>query len=448
MLREGRQTVLLALPLVVGQLSQMLMGVVDTLMIGRVGVTELAASAFSNSLIYLPMMFGIGMSIAVSIRVSQARGAKDPAAARAALRHGLQITSVIGLLTLGGAALLVPFLWIFQQPASVLEVAPGYFLLVSASMIPAMASMAVKNHADAMNRPWPVFRITFGSVLLNGFFNWILIFGNLGAPAMGLEGAGVATLLARTLAFFGMIWWCVKSPDLREWVPFRWFRLPDWAEVKDLVKLGFPASMQLLSEVSAFVFAALLIGTIGEAALASHQVAITCAATVFMLPLGISMAQTVRMGEVWGAREPERMRPILISGWLLGLSCMVFSISGFLIFRNEIAGWFLVDPGTRKMAASLLVVGAAFQFSDSMQIIAGGSLRGLDDVKTPAWIAFCAYWLIAIPVGWLLAFRADWGVEGVWWGITLGLTLTALALGYRAWRKTGPELSRTCRASP
>ncbi len=442
LLDEGRVTLRLAVPLIVGQVSQMLMGVVDTMMIGRVGVTELAASSFANTLIYLPMMFGIGMSMAVSIRVSQARGGKDPAAARAALRHGLQMTMGIGVLTLLATWALLPFLGIFRQTEAVVETVPGYLLLVAASMIPAMAGMAVKNHADAMNRPWPVFWITFGSVLANVVLNWVFIFGNLGAPVMGLEGAGLATLLARTLAFAGMIAWCLRSKGLREWVPYRWFRRPEMAALRDLVRVGFPASMQLLAEVSAFVFATLLIGTLGEAALASHQVAISCAATVFMVPLGLSMAMTVRIGEVGGAREFGRMRPILLSGWALGLIYAAAGAAAFGLFRDEIAGWFVTEPVALAAASGLLLVAAAFQFSDSMQIISAGALRGLDDVKIPAWLAFGAYWVVSIPLGWALAIPLGHGVQGMWWGITAGLTLTAVALGTRVWRRTSPDFPR------
>ena len=434
---EGRQTLRLALPLIVGQLSQMLMSVTDTVMIGRVGVVELAASSFVNSLIYLPMMFGIGMSMAVSIRVSRARGAREPEAARAALRHGLWITGGIGLLTYLAAWGLIPLLDLFRQTDEVVAVSPPYLLWVAASMIPAMGAMAVKNHADAMNRPWPAFWITLGSVLFNVLLNWILIFGKLGVPALGLPGAGVATFLARTAGLAGLIVWCVRSESLREWVPYRWFRKPDGKAVANLVRVGFPASMQLLAEVSAFVFATLMIGTLGEAALASHQVALSCAATVFMVPLGISMALTVRIGETSGAGAYGRMRRILASGWGMGMAYTLFSATAFVIFGEEISGWFVVEPSVIRVAAGLLVVAAAFQVSDVFQIIAAGVLRGLDDVKGPAWMAFGAYWVLSIPLGWWLAFRAGWGVNGVWWGITAGLTITAVLLGVRAWRKTG-----------
>ncbi len=439
LLGESRTTIRLAIPLIVGQLGQMLISLSDTLMLGWLGVTELAACSFANTLIYLPMMFGIGMSMAVSIRVSQARGANDPPAARAALRHGLYITLALGLLTLATAFALLPFLGMFKQDPKIIAIVPDFFLILAASMIPAMASMTVKNHADAMNRPWPVFWISMGGVALNIALNWILIFGKLGMPALGLEGAAVATLIARTASLGGMIFWCVRNPGLKEWIPIHWFRVPDWSAVKDLVATGFPASMHLLAEVSAFVAATLIIGNMGEAALASHQVAIQCAATIFMIPLGISMALTVRIGEAFGAKNQAAMRPIMASGWMMGVAFTILSASSFVIFNDELAGLFIDDAKVLEVAAALLIVAAVFQFCDSLQIIAAGVLRGLDDVKIPAWIAFWAYWVVSIPLGWILAVKLGMGVTGMWWGITLGLTITAVMLGSRAWIKTKPR---------
>ena len=439
LLGESRTTIRLAIPLIVGQLGQMLISLSDTLMLGWLGVTELAACSFANTLIYLPMMFGIGMSMAVSIRVSQARGANDPPAARAALRHGLYITLALGLLTLATAFALLPFLGMFKQDPKIIAIVPDFFLILAASMIPAMASMTVKNHADAMNRPWPVFWISMGGVALNIALNWILIFGKLGMPALGLEGAAVATLIARTASLAGMIFWCVRDPGLKEWIPIHWFRVPDWSAVKDLVATGFPASMHLLAEVSAFVAATLIIGNMGEAALASHQVAIQCAATIFMIPLGISMALTVRIGEAFGAKNQAAMRPIMASGWMMGVAFTILSASSFVIFNHELAGLFIDDAKVLEVAAALLIVAAVFQFCDSLQIIAAGVLRGLDDVKVPAWIAFWAYWVVSIPLGWILAVKLGMGVTGMWWGITLGLTITAVMLGSRAWIKTKPR---------
>ncbi len=434
--REGRLTAALALPLAAGQVSQIFISLADTLMVGRLGVLPLAAATFANNVLYVPFIFGLGLSMAISIRVSQARGANDRPAARAALRHGLYLALGVGILTMLAGWSIQPFLGLFRQDPEIVRAVPRYFLLVAASMIPALGAMAVKNHADAMNKPWPAFWIMLSAGVLNVLFNWMFIYGNLGAPRMGLDGAGVATLLARVAMLAAMIWWCVRARAVREWVPTHWFRPPDWPAVRDLIGVGLPASLQLLAEVSAFVMVTLLIGTLGPAALASHQVAMTCAATIFMVPLGLSMALTVRMGEAWGASEWTRLRFIIGSGWGLALAFTACSATGFLLFNQTIAGWFLTEPTAKALTASLLLVSAAFQVSDALQVSAGGALRGLGDVKVPALLAFVAYWVIAIPAGWLLAFRAGLGVAGMWWGITLGLTTTALALGVRVWRKT------------
>jgi MATE family multidrug resistance protein len=277
-------------------------------------------------------------------------------------------------------------------------------------------------------------------VFLDIFLNWVMIFGKLGMPALGLEGAAISTVISRTVSLGGMIWWCVRDQDMKEWVPQRWFRAPDWPAVKDLLRTGFPASMQLLAEVSAFVMATFIIGNMGKAALASHQVAITCAATIFMVPLGISMALTVRIGEAFGARNHGVMRTIVASGWAMGTLFTMFSASGFVLFNHEIASGFIKGERSTEVldvAAALLVVAAAFQFCDSLQIISAGALRGLDDVHTPAWIAVWAYWVVSIPLGWVLAHPLGLGVTGMWWGITVGLTMTAILLGRRIWVKTG-----------
>lgn len=439
LLREARASFLLAIPLVAGQVSQMLIALADTLMIGRVGVVPLAASTFANNVLHLPFMFVIGMTIAVSVRVSQARGANDPAAARSALRHGIHLGIGIGTGTVLCACALTPFLGHFGQEAAVASAAGSYFQIVAVSMIPAACTMAVKNHADAMNRPWPAFWIMLGGVGANVALNWVLIYGNLGAPALGLEGAGIATLLARTLSLAGLLYWCIHVASLREWVPYRWLRKPEWPALMSLVRIGLPASLQLLAESSAFVMATILIGTISKEALASHQVAITCAATIFMVPLGLSMALTVRVGEAWGAGDHKRLRPIAASGWLMAGAFTLFSASTFLFFNEHIAGWFLKDPTALQLTAALLLVAAAFQFSDALQVVSAGALRGLNDVRVPAWLALIAYWGIALPLGWWLAFRLQWGVAGMWWGITAGLTLTAMALGARVWIKTAAQ---------
>lgn len=425
---------MLAFPLVAGQLTQMLMGVADTLMIGRLGVLPLAAASFAMTVVHIPMVVGIGLLSAVAIRVSQARGRQDPKGARNALRNGMFLAVAIAISTVGIGFIVQPFFIHLGQDPAVITESRAFFLIILGSLVPGLACMALKNHADAMNRPWGAFWILLGGILLNIWLNWILIYGNLGSPAFGLEGAGWATVIARAATFFVLLGWIGAWGRFGDWVPMVWFRRPDWPVIGSLLRVGLPTSVHVMAEVGGFVVATLMIGAISAVALAAHQVAITCAATTFMIPLGISMALTVRMGEAWGADQGSRLRPIVFSGLIMGVAVMSACAITFLLAGQLIAGWFIPDAAVIALAAKLLIVAGLFQISDGVQIVAAGCLRGINDVRVPAWMAIGAYWLIAIPIGAWLAFGLDLGAVGVWLGMTLGLTVAAVALGVRAWK--------------
>lgn len=253
---------------------------------------------------------------------------------------------------------------------------------------------------------------------------------------------------------------CTRLPAFRNWVPKRWRRRPGWCGVRHLLAIGVPTSVQLVVEVSAFVLATIVIGTLGAQALAAHQGAISCASMVFTMPLGIAMALTVRVGEAVGAGCRHRIRPTVLSGWLLAAGFTVFSALAFLTLNRSIASLFLAEPDAVTLTASLLAVAAAFQLGDALQVVSAGALRGLNDVRVPAWIAVFAYWVVSLPLGWWLAVPRAWGVAGMWWGITAGLSLTAAFLGWRIWRMSatgkpraipwhlGPAAARAAGAHP
>ncbi len=434
---DAKVTLRLATPLIAGQLSQMLMGVVDTAMIGRLGTTPLAAAALVTNLSHVPLVFGIGLLTAISVRVSQARGAAHPERARAALRHGMWLALLLGISTLLGASVLLPQLGNFRQAPAVVAITPPLLEWIALSMVPAFLGIAVKNHADAMDHPWPPFWITLGGVFLNVVLNWLLIYGNAGFPTLGLAGAGIATCIARVAVFVGLVAWCRSSRDLRDWIPAHWLRRPSWRPFASLARLGLPSAMQMLAEVSAFVAAGFLVGTLGGEPLAAHQVALVCAASVFMIPLGLSMAVTVRTGAARGAGDRSGPRRIL-GGALLVAALFTLPTFGVIAGgRHVIAGWFITDSATLELAAGLLLISAVFQASDAVQVISMGALRGLEDVQFPARAAFAAHWLIGLPLGWWLAFRQGTGVQGIWWGLTIGLTVCAVLFARRFWRKSG-----------
>lgn len=435
--QECRSTLKLALPLVSGQLSQMLMGVADTIMIGSVGVISLGASTFSNTLLAVPFVVGIGLLSSVSVRVSQAHGAADPEEARSAVRHGTWLALALGLLVVLGTSLLIPLLPLFQQPAEVVARAPVYLLTCAISLIPALITMVWKNHADALNRPWIPFWILLGSVVFNVLLNWLWIHGKMGFPALGLEGAGYATLTARIAGAVALFVWLNKSQVVREWTPIKWMVRCQKSGFTSLLQIGVPASFHLLAEVTAFVTASLMIGSLGVIPLAAHQVAITCIGTAFMVPLGVAMATTVRVGEIVGAQQRERLHRVLAGSWLFAVLFMSVSMTVFFIFGQPLAALFVNDAGVVKAAAALLLVGSLFQLFDGLQVVSAAALRGVDDVKVPAWIAVLSYWAIALPLGWVLGLQMGWGATGIWAALAVGLALAAVLLMWRAWRLLG-----------
>jgi MATE family multidrug resistance protein len=438
--RECRDTFVLALPLIAGQLSQMLMGVVDTVMVGRLGVVPLGAATFANTVIVVPWVLGIGLLTSVSVRVSQARGANRPDQAEEALRHGTWLALAYGILVVLALAFGLPLLHFLGQPPEVVAQAPTFLMTCGISLIPAMLSMVWKSHADALNHPWRPFWILLGAVGLNVFLNWLWIWGNWGFPAFGLEGAGYATLTARTVSALVMYQWLTRSHLLRGWTPPRWFVRCKRAAFLHLLAIGFPTSLQLLTEVGAFAASSLIIGTLGAVPLAAHQVAITCAATTFMVPLGIAMAITVRVGEIVGADQRARLHRVLIGGWLYSLGFMLLSTLAFFLYGHEIAELFVADSGVIEIAAGLLIVAAIFQLFDGVQIVAVSALRGINDARVSAWIAFVAYWILALPCGAWLGLHRHHGALGVWAGLAFGLAVAAAALGIRAWRKLAPVM--------
>lgn len=419
----------------IGQLSQMLLGVADTLMVGHLGVTELAALTFASALFHIPLVFGIGVLTSVAVFSSNARGANNPEDARESCRNGLWLGAVLGAALFAIAVAVMPLFPFFGQPPEVITAAKGYYLYVMFSLVPAHASFALKNHADAMNRPWPPFWIFLGGVALNVFLNWLFIYGKCGFPAMGLDGAGLATLLARIAILVAMLVWLLRAPGLEDWVPHRRWFSPCRAWLGKLSAVGFPASIQMLCEVTAFSVAGLLMGRFGSSALAAHQVTITLAGTAFMIPLGLSMALTVRVGEAMGAEETLRLRRIAVSGWLMVVCYAACTATLFLGFGATLASWFVEAEPVIALSAALLVTVGLFQLVDGLQVASSAMLRGLQDTKIAAWMGFVSYWVVGLPMSYILAFPCGLGPRGVWWGLAAGLLVACLTLGPRLWRR-------------
>lgn len=440
---ELRPTLTLAFPIIVGQVSQMLIGITDTVMIGRVGKVPLAAAAFAHGLFMLVFIIGIGVLMSVSVLVARAHGAGQPRECAEYTRHGMGLALLLGL---AGALVMMalgPQLNHFGQPPEVVAAVRPYFELIGWSLLPALVFQVLRQFSEAVGHPWAPMGILLGGVGLNVVLNWVLIYGNLGAPALGLEGAGWATLVSRAAAAVVLWWWLARRPEVRaEWPETGtnppWLARWSWPRLREMLDIGLPAAGQLLFEVGAFAAAALMMGWLGTVPLAAHQIALSCAGFTFMFPLGISIAVAVRIGRTVGEGRHEALRPIgfgaLGSGILLMLGfALIFALTG-----HWLALGFTPEADVAALAARLLVVAAVFQIFDGGQVIGAAALRGLADVRVPMGITFVAYWVIALPLAYLLGVRGSFGALGIWLGLAAGLASAALLLGWRFYHRTQP----------
>jgi multidrug resistance protein, MATE family len=433
---EVRPTLRLALPIVAGMLSQMLMGLADTIMVGRVGVTELAACAFVNAVGHLPLVFGLGLLSCIAVLTAQAYGARRPQEAGEVLRHGMILAAGVGLL----AILSVWALYLVRdrmgQSPEVAAASGEYLLLFGASLLPALLAHGGKQFSDALNQPWPPTLLMLGCVALNILLNWVFIYGNWGAPALGLAGAGWATLIARLVLAALLLVYLARAATMRAFHPAHWRARLSWRRCRELLAVGWPVGGQHFVEVSAFALGAVMMGWLGAVAIAAHQIAMTIAATTFMTALGIGAAACIRVGQAAGAGQWRRTRRIGFSNIVFaGLIMSGFGVL-FVLFRAPLAAMFVESAEVIELTAQLLLVAAVFQIADGTQVTAISALRGLADVRKPALIAVGSYWGVALPLGVALTFGLKLGALGIWIGFATGLTAAAVSLIWRFHRQT------------
>jgi len=436
-IRELRATVLLAVPIIIGQVGQMLMGIADSVMIGRTGAVPLAASSFGVGVFNLFFIVAVGLLTPVAVFASRARGAGRHDEAGEFLRHGLALALGSGAVEVVLILLVSARLEWFRQPPEVLAAVNPFFVLLGLSLVPVLAYLALRQFAESMGRPWVPMLVVLCGVALNVFLNWVFIYGHLGAPRLGLTGAGISTLIARILGTAVIFTWLRLDPAMRAALPRRWLAPLSRERLRRMLRLGLPVSGSLLFESGAFAAATIMMGWLGAVPLAAHQIALSCAAFTFMFSLGLSMAVGIRMSAAVGSGEHARLRPIWAGGAGMGAALAAASAVAFLAFGRAIAHCFISDPAVIETAALLLVVAAVFQLFDGGQVINAAALRGLTDVKVPALITFVAYWVIALPLGYILGVRGRLGPAGIWTGLAAGLAAAALLLGARFLRLTG-----------
>jgi len=429
--RHIASTFQLAYPVIIGQLGIIMMGVVDSLMVGKVGAAPLAAASLGNGMAFILMIIGIGVSYAVTPLVAIAVGAGKMEDCGVYFRQSLLVNSILSIILavlIYFAADLIQYL---DQPEDVQIQATSYMKILGLSAIPLLLFQSYKQFIEGLSIMRPAMIITLIANLVNAFANWLLIFGNLGFPALELDGAGWATFASRLFMSLALMGFVMNNKFFKQYDVSFHYRSINWPVIKKILSLGLPSGFQYFFEVGAFAFAVVMVGWLGTAQLAAHQIALNLASISFMAVLGISVAGSIRVGNAVGMKDIEETRRAGFTASSIGASIMFCAGIVFILGRNFLPTLYVNDEVVISYASSLLVIAALFQLSDGTQAVGIGILRGLTDVKIPTAITFIAYWIVGLPVGYLLGFTFEMGVQGVWIGLLFGLTTSAILLTLR-----------------
>jgi MATE family multidrug resistance protein len=431
-----RGVLLLGLPLVGSHIAQFALQVVDTVMVGWYSAESLAAAVLGTSVIFLIFLLGAGFAGAVMPMVAGAAAAGDDAEVRRVTRMALWLSLGFSALILPGMWFSGPILRALGQDAALSALAQDYLRIAGFGMAPALAVMVLKSFLAALGRAQVALWVTVAAVGLNAALNWALIFGNWGAPEMGLRGAAVASVLVQGATLLALAGYALFHPALRRYTLFVRFWRPDRAALAAVFRLGWPIGLTGLAEGGLFAATALMMGWIGTVELAAHGVAVEISGLTFMIHQGLSNAATVRAGRAHALGDAEGLGRGALVAVAVSFLIVLAVIAVFLTLPHLLIGAFLSadDPLRPEIIAAgtaLLAVAALFQLADAGQVMGLGLLRGLQDTRRPLLIAVVGYWLIGAPASYVLGFWAGLGGVGIWLGLVIGLSVVAAALGWR-----------------
>lgn len=433
------KTALLAWPVCVSNLGHVMVGIVDTAMVGGIkedvfgysGTTAQAAVALANGIYFLVLVFGFGVSYGVTPLAAAADSSQNIFESKQLLKHCLIVNVLTNAILFLVLLAISPMLRFINQPADVVELAIPFLNVMMLGMIPLAVFSSFKQFAEGLSFTRFAMIITIGSNLLNVLFNYILIYGKFGFPAMGIMGACWASFWARLIMALAMFLYLYYGRQFKKyWEGFS-FRNISFAMMKKIFSIGAMSGLQWVFEVGAFAFALVMIGWIGKREQAAHQIALQLAAMTYLIASGISAAASVRVGNQYGMKNISNLREAAFSAFAIVIISQVIFAVMFIAFRFVMPVLFNDENEVREIVSSLLFIAALFQLSDGVQVVALGALRGIEDTRIPTWITFISYWLIGLPVSYVFAFTCGWGVQGIWYGLTIALTLAAIFLYMR-----------------
>jgi MATE family multidrug resistance protein len=424
--KEASQTLKLAFPIIIGELAQMALHLIDSAMVGAISYKHLAAAALVINAMNIPFVIGIGMTISVSQMVSLANGKQDAQQVSHYLYNGFILCTLTALVISFTLVFGKNILYHLGQDPDVVELAMPFMKLMGLSIIPMLLFMTLKQFADGLEYTRTAMIFSLAGMPLNILLNWLLIYGNWGFPRLELEGAGWATLITRTCMFLALGYVVLSHKTFARYIAVRHNQWKLKAKtLRELLHIGVPSSMQIGMEAGAFAVSGIIIGTLGAVSQAAHQIALNCASFTFMVSMGLAQAGSIRVSNALGRTDWVKIIVIGKSTILTALIYGTICAALFVILRNVLPVAFNQEPQVVELAALLLLFAAVFQISDSTQAISAGLLRGIKDVKTPTILIGIAYWVIGIPVGYLLAFNFNMGAKGMWLGLILGLTVAS-----------------------
>lgn len=436
-----RQSFLLAFPVMLSQLGHVMMGVADNVMVGHIGATHLAAAGLANVAFNVLMLFGIGVSYAITPLVAEADGEKNVFKAGEVLRHGLVVNLTNAIFLCGIVYFGKNLLYVIDQPPEVVKLAIPYLEIITFSLIPILIFQSFRQFSEGLSNTITPMVIVLGTNVLNIALNYVLINGHLGFPALELNGAGWATLISRVAMACSIAGIIYLAPIFRKYRSAFSFGKYSRTIFSKLLHIGLPAGAQFIFEVAAFDLSLVMMGWLGTQALAAHQIAINLATISYMTTSGLAAAATIRVSNELGRKDPVMMRRAAFV--LVGMSLAVMSAWAILfIGGNQLLPHLYVnDPAVVAIASQLIIIAGLFQLSDGTQVVCIGALRGMHDVKVPSLLIFASYWIIGLPLGYWLGFHAGLGAYGIWTGLLIGLTLTASAMVWRLNAQTRKALA-------
>jgi multidrug resistance protein, MATE family len=422
--REVRAQFRLAVPVVTIQVGLMMMGLVDAAFMGRVSATDLAGVFLGDTWTFVFLCFGMGTLTTLDPIISQAFGARDTTSIRRGMQRGIVLALLLSIPIVLVLPWAKPVLLLLNQPPAVVEIAATYSVILVGSVPAFLLFVAVRQGLQAMHILRPLVLVILLSNLANVFLDWTLIMGHLGCPALGATGSAIATVISRWImvVLLLVISWPALRPYFSKLDPRALTLAPLWR----MIRIGAPVGGQFTIEIGAFATVALMMGTLGEVELSGHNVALKLASFSFMVPLGISMAGSIRVGNAIGAGDPDSMRLAAKVAIAAGAGVMLLFAVAFISVPYPLARIFTDLDGVLEVAVLLLPIAGCFQVFDGTQVVAMGILRGSADTRTPMLIHLAGFWLVGVPIAYLLAFGLDLGPAGLWWGLVVALAAVAV----------------------